>query len=94
MTTSEKIALYKKFDEGCELGDAVRLLLNAASILNGISCDHELALVMLTVEKIMRDYMEKARDRWFDWEEYQDIDPQLYSYLLGGARKLTQEEYE
>jgi hypothetical protein len=91
--TSQKIEFYRQFDEGTELGDAVRNLLTAASILNGISADHELALTLLVIEKLMRDYMEMARDRQFDWEEYNSIDAELYTYLLGGARKLTEEEY-
>ncbi len=94
MAEVDKYELYEKFNEGSELGDAVSALLNAGHTLSGIGCDHELALVTLTVEKLMRDYMEMARNREFDWEEYEDINENLYAYLLGGARKLTKEEYE
>ena len=93
-TTYDKIKFYRRFEiEGTELADAVHCLLSAANILDGISCDHELALTLLAAENVIRDYMEYARDRGVDWDEYESIDPELYTYMLGGARKLTQEEY-
>jgi hypothetical protein len=93
MTTAEKLDLYSRFDEGTELGDGVRGLIPATQVLNGIGCDHEVALVVLVIEKLIRDYMEMARARQFDWDEYSSIDAELYAYMLGGARKLTEEEY-
>ena len=94
MNISKKIQLYERFNEGTELEDAVKKLLQAASILNGISADHELSLVMLVVEKLIRDYMAEARNRNVEWEEYEEIDPELYSFMLGGAQKLTRAQYE
>lgn len=93
MKTSEKIEFYSKFNEETELTDAVSLLLRACRVLNGISADHELQLVLLTVEKLIRDEMEYARTRQIEWEQYDEINPELYSYFLGGATKLTEEEY-
>lgn len=91
---SDKIEFYRqRFNEGTEIEDAVQFLLSAADVLNGLSADHELALTLLTAEKLMRDYMDFARNRGVDWEEYQEIDAELYTYLLGGAQKLTEEQY-
>jgi hypothetical protein len=94
MTTGQKITLYRKFNEGSEYGDAVDRLLDAAHILDGISQDHELALTMLVIEKLIRDYMTMAKHREIEWSEYREIDPVLYTYMLGGACKLTQEQFE
>jgi len=91
---SDKIAFYRRtFNEGTEIEDAVKCLLDAADILNGLSADHELALVMLTAEKLMRDYLDFARTRGVDWDEYKEIDPELYTYMLGGAQKLNEEDF-
>lgn len=94
MTTAEKLTLYRKFDEGTEISDAIHLLIRAALVLNGISADHELGLVMLTIEKMIRDYMEMGRARNLDWEDYKEIDPELYSFVLGGANKLSIEQFQ
>lgn len=48
---------------------------------------------ILTAEKLMRDYLDFARSRGVDWDEYKDIDPELYTYLLGGAQKLNEEQF-
>lgn len=91
---SDKITFYRRtFNEGTEIEDAVKLLLDAADVLNGISADHELALTILTAEKLMRDYLDFARSRGVDWNEYKDIDPELYAHLLGGAQKLNEEQF-
>lgn len=93
MTNSDRIELLEKFSEGTELEDAVQLLLDAASILTGISCDNDSFLVLSIVESLIRNYYEYARDGNLSWEDYNEINPELYTYILGGARKLTQEGY-
>jgi hypothetical protein len=61
--------------------------------LNGIGAVHETALTILVVENLIRDYMKAARNRLYEWEDYEAIDAELYSFILGGARKLTEAEY-
>ena len=93
MTTSEKLNLYSKFTEGCELEDAVHNLICGASVLNGINCDHETQLVVLVIHKLIYDSIDWYMTSEQDWDSYSEINPELYSFMRNGARKLTEEEY-
>ena len=80
--------------EGCELGDAIISLCDAVSVLRGISADHEANLAMLACKKLCVDYCDMGRNRELDYSYYEFIPEDAYSYFLGGARKLTEEQYE
>jgi hypothetical protein len=93
MNCQEKIDLYRRFDEGTELSDAVSSLLDAAFTLDGLSAEHECQLTILTVEKLIRDYMYQAQSAELFWHDYEKIDEELYCRMLGVERKMTQMEY-
>jgi hypothetical protein len=102
-TLKEQIELYRRFKEGTELEEIVFHLVEASSIIYGFGAGN------IDAEKEVSDLLSLARSYidscladlhkgfWVDqmtWEEYNEIDPELYSYVLGGLKKYTQEEYE
>jgi len=93
MTRQEKIEFYSRFEEGSELGDAVGALLDGASTLNGLG-ETELAvdLILLAVEKTIKDYFALGKSAEMDWYEYGEIDAELYENIMG-TPKLTEVEY-
>lgn len=80
--------------EGCEVGDVIICLSDAVWTLRGLGADHEAKLVMLACDKLCRDYCEMGRNRELDWDYYELIPEDAYSYYLGGAKKVTEEQYE
>jgi hypothetical protein len=65
----------------------------AAFTLDGLSAEHECQLTILTVEKLIRDYMYQAQSAELFWHDYEKIDEELYCRMLGVERKMTQMEY-
>lgn len=93
MNCQEKIDFYRRFDEYTELSDAVSSLLNAAFTLDGLGAEHECQLTILTVEKLIRDYMVSAQLAELFWHDYEKIDEELYCRMLNVERKMTKSEY-
>lgn len=96
MTATERIALCAKFaqHEGTEIGDAVGNLATGARILNGLSDDHHMELVLLAMENICRLHITWLRDESPDYETYEEMPKDVFAYFTGGARKLTRQEWE
>ena len=98
MTTNDKLDLYERFNEGYGLDRSVHLLIQAVRILLGLGYYYDVGMLILTLEKLIRDDMELARIRVapvddLAWEAYDKIDPELYTYILDGDKKLTKSEY-
>jgi hypothetical protein len=79
--------------ESTELGDAIGALTTASRVLYGISSDFEAEISLLLAENLCRRYVEHLRSRQCDWDEYNEFPEDLFSYFLGGAKKLTKEKY-
>ena len=92
-TNRAKINLYRRFNEGSELGDAVGALLDAASTMDGLGMDHETQLSLVIVEKIILDYYKLGSERGLPWFLYDEIDAKLYHKFIG-ERKMSKKEYE
>jgi hypothetical protein len=96
MTTAERIEFCKKLaaNEGTEIGDAIKHLAYAASILNGISNDYETHISLLMAENLCRQHIEWLRSGAPDYEFYNEMPDDVFSHFSGGAKKLTEEEWE
>ena len=80
--------------EGTELGDALRSLCCAASILNAW-CDYHNEATLLLAEDLCRNYVKNVFvARQCDWEEYKEIDPNVLAHFGGGASKLSEKEFK
>lgn len=91
-----RLEMCKKFaiTEGTEIGDIVSKLAEAAIMLWAFE-DYDCQIVLITAERMCNNYCKDfLMGRQCDWEEYESWDSEVYSHFTGGARKLTQEEFE
>lgn len=80
--------------EGTEIGDILGNLIHAARQLHAFT-DYQAEMVLLIAEQICYDYVHDVLwARQCDWEEYKDFDSEVYAHFNGGAKKLTEEEFE
>jgi len=94
MTTAERIDMCTEFSqcEGTEIGDALGALCVAARVLNGLADDYHAQITLLTAEDICRKSLEWIRNE-ADYETYSDIPDKVFAHFAGGAKKLTEKEW-
>lgn len=86
MTNTEKLKLYHRFREGCELEDAVGCLITAADILNGFG-DDAVDNIILIIEKLIGDHVDWLMYQEDNQETYDEFDEKLFKRFSGGLDK-------
>jgi hypothetical protein len=93
MTLYEKLSLYYRFGEGGELENAVLGLVSSAQCLCGIGREEEATVIVMVLKKLVGDHICYLIDSKESWDEYYEIDEELYSLALNGMKKLTKKEF-
>lgn len=89
----KRIEMCSKFSEGSEIEDAVICLIDAARTLYGIGDTTNLQLALIAAESLIEDYIKFLRFEYKDWESYNWLDDEMFTFYTGGAKKLTEAEY-
>ena len=88
----KRIEYLAKFNEGTEIGDIVR---EAAVLARMLLDDRPNCIrVILVAEDYARLHCEELKHRGCSWEEYDEFDSDCYTWFLGGAKKLTKEQFD
>jgi hypothetical protein len=86
MYKEEDVFLLQKFDEGCELTDAVQLTLNAAYCLMGIGEYYKANILIATAEQCINDYYQWVVDQGTR-EDFDKVDADLWYKFRGGPKE-------
>lgn len=96
MTFNERLEMCKNVEEGCELGELFTSLHGSVRAALSASDDFTAELLLVILENIIRTYVRDILlSRYCDWEEYKyGATPEAFTYFSGGAKKMTEEEFE
>jgi hypothetical protein len=90
-----RVAMCEGVHEGSEIEDIIKNLARTARMLHAFE-DHFCEIVLVIAEKLCTDYIKDVlRARQCDWDEYvETCTDEVFAHFTGGARKLSQKEFE
>jgi hypothetical protein len=85
MEYKELLDLLEDFDEGCELTDAVKRLVESAKMLHGLNYKKEAELLAIIAKGIVIDYYEYIIE-YGTTNMYHELDKEIMLKLLGRVK--------